>query len=294
MADQKTESVKEEVEEKTIAEFLESTPPNQEMQISDLCYSDDTNSGRKIIMYRPTIQLYCNHDNCKGTRFFRISKNNIYDDIELLIHAYKFIYIKYFCANCQKTEKIFSLAVKANDDKKKSGLCYKFGERPPYGPQVSPKLIKLIGPDRDEFLQGMRCENQGLGVGAFTYYRRVVENQKNRIIGEIITVSEKIGAPADKIEKLKASLEETQFTKALGMAKDALPESLLINGHSPILLLHSTLSKGVHALTDEQCLELAGNVRFVLGNLSEKLSQALKDQANLTKALSTFMKNNKG
>lgn len=73
------------------------------------------------------------------------------------------------------------------------------------------------------------------------------------------------------------------------MAKDVLPESLLINGHSPIKLLHGALSEGVHALSDEQCLELAGSVRVVLGELSERLSQALKDEAELTKALSTLM-----
>lgn len=143
---------------------------------------------------------------------------------------------------------------------KPQGECYKFGELPTYGPPVSPKLIKLIGPDRDEFLKGRRCENQGLGVGAFIYYRRVVENQKNRILGEIIKVSEKIGATEDKIKKLKSAVTETQFSKALDMAKDAMPESLLINGHSPILLLHSALSEGVRALSDEQCLELAGSV----------------------------------
>lgn len=75
------------------------------------------------------------------------------------------------------------------------------------------------------------------------------------------------------------------------MAKDAIPESLLINGHNPILLLHSALSEGVHAQTDEQCLEIAGSVRIVLGELSERLSQALKDEAELTKALSNLMNN---
>lgn len=74
------------------------------------------------------------------------------------------------------------------------------------------------------------------------------------------------------------------------MAKDAIPESLLINGHSPIKLLHSALSEGVHALSDEECLDFAGSIRIVLGELSERLSQALKDEAELTKALSTLMK----
>ena len=77
------------------------------------------------------------------------------------------------------------------------------------------------------------------------------------------------------------------------MAKDSMPESLLINGHNPMLLLHNALSKGIHALTDEQCLELASNVRIVLGELSERLSQALKDEAELNKALSALMNKEK-
>jgi len=60
------------------------------------------------------------------------------------------------------------------------------------------------------------------------------------------------------------------------------------------LLLHRALSEGVHALTDGQCLELAGSVRIVIGELSERLSQALKDEAELTKALSTLMQKENG
>ena len=73
------------------------------------------------------------------------------------------------------------------------------------------------------------------------------------------------------------------------MAKDSIPESLLINGHNPILFLHRALSKGVHALSDEECLELASNVRIVLSELSERLSQALKDDEKIKKALSSLM-----
>ncbi|MEI6153674.1 MAG: hypothetical protein WCQ90_06275 [Deltaproteobacteria bacterium] len=36
-------------------------------------------------------------------------------------------------------------------------------------------------------------------------------------------------------------------------------------------------------------MELAGSIRVVLGELSERLSQALKDEAELIKALSTLM-----
>jgi hypothetical protein len=285
------ETVKEEVEYQTIAEFLESTPPNQLIDISDIAVWKHEGYCNHNIMRTPEIQLHCDHERCNGARFFRcVSGGGKY----LEAKDYEFFYVTYRCSNCQKVEKTFSIAAKVKEDSSPIGQCYKFGELPTYGPPVSPKLIKLIGPDREEFLKGRRCENQGLGVGSFIYYRRVVENQKNRILGQVIKVSEKIGASEDNLEILRNAVKETQFSKALDMTKDAMPESLLINGHSPILLLHSALSEGVHALKDEQCLELAGSIRIVLGELSERLSQALKDEAELNKALSSLMNKKKG
>lgn len=169
------------------------------------------------------------------------------------------------------------------------GKCYKFGEIPPYGPHVPSKLIKLIGPDRDLFLQGRRCESQGLGIGAFTYYRRVVENQKDRILTKIMKTAKRIGAPQVTIDKLNASIKETQFKRALDSAKDVIPDKLFINNQNPILALHHVLSGGVHEFSDERCLELARDVRVVLGALSERLSSVLKDDAEIGSALSNLM-----
>ena len=284
-----TEQVQEEVQYESITDFLEGTPPNRESHISDLSEYKMCQYGRRNVMRTPEIQLHCSSDSCNGIRFFRC----ISGAGKTLKESYEYIYVTYQCSNCQKTVKTYSLAVKLDADEKLTGELYKFGELPTYGPPTPPKLVKLIGSDRDTFLKGRRCENQGLGIGAFIYYRRVVENQKSRILNEIIKVSEKLSAPTERIETLKKAIQETQFSKALDMAKDVIPESLLINGHSPILLLHSALSEGVHALSDEECLELASSVRIVLGELSERLSQALKDEAELSKALSTLMHHKK-
>jgi hypothetical protein len=88
---------------------------------------------------------------------------------------------------------------------------------------------------------------------------------------------------------LNLAIKETQFSKALESVKDALPQSLLINGHNPMTLLHSALSEGLHAQTDERCLEIAHAVRIVLGELADRLGQALKDEAELNTALSRLM-----
>ncbi|GHA22184.1 hypothetical protein GCM10008090_35030 [Arenicella chitinivorans] len=273
----------------TFAEFLENTPPSSLTEINDLVEATYYQSGgiSGYTLAKPEIQLHCPNDSCNGTRFFRCTTRNSISVSE----DFSFEYISYICSNCRQTEKTFSLAFKRQGGEG-IGSCYKFGERPLYGPPTPSKLIKLIGPDRDTFLKGRRCENQGLGIGAFVYYRRVVENQKNRILDEIIKVSEKISAPAESISALKEAKGETQFSKALSSVKDSLPQALLINGHNPLTLLHSALSEGLHNQTDEYCLEVASSVRVILGELSERLGQALKDEAELNHALSRLLQEN--
>lgn len=289
MTDRNTqEQTEPEVTHQTFSEFLQNTPPNKLGHISNLVMRGDTfkqTSTVDWIISAPMLELHCSDDLCNGVRSFRsfdplIERESLERDI---VH---YLYVKYQCSNCRNTLKVYSLAAKI--DEIPHGICYKLGEFPPYGPPVPPRLIKLIGPDRDIFLQGRRCENQGLGIGAFAYYRRVIENQKNRILEEIIRVSEKMGEQKDKINTLRAAIKETQFSKALDMAKEVMPENLLISGQNPMLLLHRALSQGVHELPDEQCLELARSVRVVLGKLSEKLSDILKDEAELREAISTL------
>lgn len=285
MTENKEEENHQETVYQTFSNFLESTPPNQTIHISDLVLRRMSATRVVFLLNTINIQLHCTHVSCNGTRFFRCVDTDKY----LKIDEEKDLFVKYTCSNCRQTKKLFSLRVILDNHVPEGGICYKLGEMPTFGPPIPSKLLKLFSSDREIFLKGRRCENQGLGIGAFIYYRRVVENHKNRILQEIIKVSKKLSLSQEKIEILESAVKETQFSKALKMAKDAIPESLLINGHSPITLLHSALSEGVHGHTDEECLQLASSIRIVLGELSERLSQALKDEAELTKALSTLM-----
>ena len=229
----------------TIAEFLEKTPPNQLTQISDLVAPEYAGGqfGYYTKLNIPTLKLYCPHASCTRTMNFRcIDISN--DGRHVVTDNVALFYITYQCSNCQIEQKVFSLAARVCRIGEPKGECYKYGEFPPYGPHVSSKLIELIGPDKNLFLQGRRCENQGLGIGAFTYYRRVVENQKNSILGEIVAVSEKMGVTEDKIKTLREAINETRFGKALDLAKNVIPASLLIEGHNPMRLLYRALSQG--------------------------------------------------
>jgi hypothetical protein len=72
--------------------------------------------------------------------------------------------------------------------------------------------------------------------------------------------------------------------------KTGIPQVLLINGQNPLTLLHSALSQGIHAETDEECLELATSIRVVLSELADRLGSALKDHAELNAAVSRLLR----
>jgi hypothetical protein len=167
---------------------------------------------------------------------------------------------------------------------------FKYGEDPPFGPPIPSKLISLIGPEKDYFLKGRRAENQGLGIGAFAYYRRVLESQKVRIIDEIIKAAKRLSAKEDILNELNQARSETRFHDALQKVKHALPQAIMLNGHNPLTLLHAALSEGLHAQTDEDCLALATKIRIIMAAFAERLSSALEDTAELNSAVAQLAK----
>jgi hypothetical protein len=275
--------------QRTFAEFLESVPPSEFARVSDLFqtkYAPGSGTWHELAV--PEIKLHCPSDICNGPRIFRFKsgERNLSRSTEA-----KLTYFTYICSNCRRNEKLFSLHASRRDEKNDestAGVCYKIGEFPAYGPPTPNRLLKLFGKDRVIFLKGRQCENHGLGIGAFVYYRRVVENHKDKIIDEIIKVATKI-AP-EMVDALELAKKEQQFSKALASVKDAIPQALLINGHNPLTLLHSALSEGLHAQSDEDCLNLAHDIRVVLAELAERIGQVLKDEAELNAAISRLMK----
>lgn len=268
------------METSTFQELLERAPPGRAALVPDF-ESLDRQGTRRV--KTPEIELHCTQ--CNGDRFFAPTEQGDFIGSRKSTDTF----LNYVCRNCRKCPKTFSLGA-VYDDESKVWKVFKYGEDPAFGPPTPSRAIALIGPDRDQFLKGRRCENQGLGVGAFVYYRRVVENQKNRIFDEVIRVSRHLGADAALITELETAKNENQFTKAVETIKHALPQSLLVNGHNPLLLLHSALSAGVHELSDDQCLELAASARILLIEFAERMSQAMKDEAELNGAITRLAK----
>jgi hypothetical protein len=159
----------------SLAEFLESVPPSQTRKITDLATvrqrSHHPTRPTDITTYyevlTPEILIHCAHSVCNGSRLFRCTESSLPQFVNFNDRVFL---LPYRCGNCNSTTKTFALIGNVTEEQGFGpcpGKCFKFGEFPIYGPPTPSRLISLIGPDREMFLKGRRCENQGLGIGAF-------------------------------------------------------------------------------------------------------------------------------
>jgi hypothetical protein len=255
--------------------FLQEVAPNEERSISGMAtYSG---SARSHIVTTPDITLFCANEICGRPQTFYCT-----DSYEIPVQVRDGI-LHYECRNCRRTTKAFAIRVVKTSGK--DGRLLKMGEEPAFGPPLPARLQRLVEPDRDLLVKGYQAEIHGQGIGAFAYYRRIVEDGKNRLIDEIIKVCRKIPGADKFIPGLEEAKKQTQFTKAVEQIADAIPDALRIDGHNPLTLLHQAISKSLHSDSDEECLEAAGAIRIVLTEFADRLSQLLKEQAELTKAI---------
>ena len=270
--------------------FFESVPPGVATSIPNCVLRQTSGHGLPHTAYNlmlPALELYCQTASCDGPRLFQ-ADNAIWLDKEKRSH----FFVTYRCRNCKSFVKTYAFWAELKDDGK-SAEIRKYGEEPAFGPPTPARVTTLLAEEKEYFFKGRQAENQGMGIAAFAYYRRVVENKKDKIIDEIIRVAQKVGAKSEAIEDLRDAKKHPQFSRAVDAIRHGIPPSLLVGGiHNPLNLLHSALSEGLHAETDEQCLALATSIRTVLIALVERLALALKDEIELNAAISRLLKSN--
>lgn len=266
-------------------EFLEDYPIDSVQNVSGYYLrKKDSHTHRPFIRVAPILRLHC--PKCQGVRNFTghwvheedFQKSSVVRD-----------FLEYTCRDCNEGSKTFCVVSEAIDENG-NGAAVKIGEFPELHLDLPRSIERLLGDDYDLLVKGLVCEKRGLGIGAFTYYRRVVESQKNHLIAEILRVAEKLGAPKEITDKFVLAQREKQFSRAVEAVKGAIPETLLVDSHNPLRLLHDALSICVHAESDETCLRIAHSIRLVIADLSERLKTALGEQDELRAAVSDLMK----
>lgn len=144
-------------------------------------------------------------------------------------------------------------------------------------PQVE-KYRKILDEEEyKEFTRGIGIAAHGVGIGSFVYLRRVFEN----LIEEARAKAQTESKEFPNEEYLKARMDDK-----IKMVRNYLPEFLVENRN-----LYAILSKGIHDLTEDECLQYFETVKIGIEQIldekiiqKEKVEKAAKAREAIQKA----------
>jgi hypothetical protein len=245
------------------------------------------------------IQTAC--EVCKCERTFQLNSIDEYPGLRKPINrvspgeAWDNLVFKpnYTCTACRGYSVNFMIRLHVN----KSGqefnvIARKEGQWPAPDIETDPDVKTRLGKHYDLFKKGRVCESQSYGIGAFGYYRRIIE----LIIRQLMDEVRDLLSDEDKsrFEQVLTEVESSHYAKdKIDLISTIVPESLKPGGHNPIGVLYRVLSEGLHSLTDEQCLELASDVRENLEVLVHLIDTTKRATKKLSDTMSKLM-NKKG
>jgi hypothetical protein len=184
----------------------------------------------------------------------------------------------FLCALCKKSRTTFILQV--TDDKK---AIMKVGQYPAWSIDVDEVVTNALGSHISDFKKGLINESHSYGIGAYAYYRRIVETIIDALL---IDISDSIpdGAEHNAFrEAFERVRDDKRADRRIEAVKDLVPAILRPGGINPLSTLHSTLSEGLHGKSDEECLDDAMAVRNSLIFLIEQVTRT-KEQAKAYEA----------
>jgi hypothetical protein len=197
---------------------------------------------------------------------------------------------------CQKTYKCKNCGIKWVTcyffwgDELGVSVFYKVGQYPELEERVSETLAKALGADDLKAYQNaLRLRNFNLGIAAVAYMRRVVENRLNDLLEVLHEAATVHGAPAKLLARHQAMMKEKRFTAKVDYAGNLLPKNLRPEGKpNPMAILHELASDGLHAKTDEECVDIFDACRETFEYVYGKMRIETEDAKKFVSGIATL------
>ena len=200
--------------------------------------------------------------------------------------------IAFNCARCSSGEFIVWTQLRVPSDFDAGTMeLRKLGQTPAWSIEVpKPMQDALPASALESYKRGLIMMSQSYGIAAVAYFRRVVEDVVERIL-DLMEEAAKLDRDHPDQAALDAIAEARrshQATDRLELVADLVPAYLRPGGANPLSRLYASYSEGLHGLGDEECLEIATDLRdaldYLLPGLSDRLTSARAYQASLAKA----------
>ncbi len=155
----------------------------------------------------------------------------------------------------------------------------KYGERPRKRLARNPVLQRFLKDDLDNYENAVVCLSSGYGIAAFAYFRRVVENNINRLLDLVQEDAKSSGADTQVAAALTELRKDSPMSEKIKIANYALPVYLNPDGLNPLSRLYQVLSEGVHKFSEEECLNKAKATSECLAYLVSELASRKEHRA---------------
>lgn len=163
----------------------------------------------------------------------------------------------------------------------------KVGMSPRIEVSLDKELIKYF--DRETngwYFRGKKAISENLGIGAFAYFRRIIEKELFLIINDISKLN---SSDSEKINNL--IIDYNKYGKVYPLYEKVfnyLPKSLQALGDNPLELLYRQTSQGLHNIAEQDCLAKAEQIDLILTFVIKKINEeksGILDVRNAIKSL---------
>ncbi len=163
-------------------------------------------------------------------------------------------YFQFSCVSCCKSHRSFLVEQILDDENIR---FQKYGELPRSRINRNRVLQKFLKDDLDNYEKAIVCLSHEYGVAAFAYFRRIVENNINRLLDLVQEDEQSSGGDQSALNAIAELRRESPMSDKIKIANLALPSHLKPDGLNPLGRLYQLLSEGVHSLPEEECLAKA-------------------------------------
>jgi hypothetical protein len=213
------------------------------------------------------LRMYCDHEKCRAETWWDVGYDELYFESSDLIQKRS-----YTCRNCGVSNQHYQLIWKENKD---FNILLKVGQWPPLTIEPSPELANALGPEDTElYKKGLIDFNFGHGIGAVGYFRRVLENKINALLDMIAEAARNANVASEHLTQIEAVKQSHRVEERIAIASQILPAHLKPGGHNPLDKLYAPLSAGLHGESDDECLTIFSEARFVFEYLFKNLTES--------------------
>jgi hypothetical protein len=185
-----------------------------------------------------------------------------------------------FAGTCQSCKRYaIKLTISGGTQREKPKyFLQKIGQYPApenNGTKVPKEIFNFLNKEnRELYMRGLKNLDMGYGAGAFVYFRKIAENEFERIIE---SVSNHYSTDSTRIaDAFRAYNSDHQKSKLIEEISPYLPENLKKHGANILLVLHDAASIPVNELTEDECIRKSKDIDMLFRHLLKKINEKTK------------------